>query len=104
MAIHPHPLGKGPSFLISAPPQNKGSGKPSISICVNICICEFTKHPYLEFALVMLFCCHHIANANASIGPEAKLAMLVWVIASPWQTQTLSVHSTIETNDTLWIR
>ena len=37
----------------------------------------------------MLFCLYHITNANASLGPEAKVAMLVCVIASPLKIQTL---------------
>ena len=38
-----------------------------------------------------------------SLGP-AKLSMVVCVITSPWQTQSLGVLSTIGTSDTHWIR
>ena len=46
----------------------------------------------------MLFCLYHIANANLSLGPEAKLPMLVCVITSP--SLTLGALGTVETNDT----
>ena len=51
----------------------------------------------------MLFYLYHIAHANANLGPETKLEILVCVIKFH-QTQTLGVFSTIETNDTHWIR
>ena len=83
----------------------KGSCTPSVcvNIQVNICVCEFTMHIYLMFEWTMLFCLFCIANANASLGPEAKLAMLVCVIASASQMETLGVFRIIDTNGTHWI-
>ena len=45
-----------------------------------------------------------MANAIASLGPEAKFAMVVCITTGPSQTQMLGVLSIIESNDTHWIR